>query len=530
MNNLNLNNEFSNTKLTEVCSLAEGGCGNLDGSWCCGCARDETGRLYQPEVCLKSEGGCGNRDSSWCCGCARDEDGRLYQPEVCKVSEGGCGNRDSSWCCRCLRVSRGRLFQPEVCKVSEGGCGNRDSLYICDCEITQNPPIQFSSPEYNSILTRETTLGYGCALTRSEPSPLWTPTPLSRQTTSSVGLSRQTTSSVGLSRQTTSSVGLSRQETSSVGLSRQETSSVGLSRQETSSVGLSRQETSSVGLSRLIAPAWRMSGSYTDNSYETSDEEQQDTFHTPTHSPLLQSQLLHPRPPLLTRQDTMGIGGSHNNDNNYDVYDEPVPSRLTRQECVGSLLNDDVKVERSMIVNLNGILVDLRSYDVPPNLKPGGDTPPPLDETHPPLDETPPPPPKHQPKLYRGFNNKQQAEDILPALRAWLVIQNDPDIDYEDEVWRDTRDAINDQMRRFVDDLDWWVLGAKGGPWEYCVETPDSFASTMGINDQNINYGSYKNENKGRFTERQIKLLYDTMMENTRVAMKFETRNNLFEF
>ena len=95
MNNINLNNEFSNTKLTEVCSLAEGGCGNLDGSWCCGCARDETGRLYQPEVCLKSEGGCGNRDSSWCCGCARDEDGRLYQPEVCKVSEGGCGNRDS---------------------------------------------------------------------------------------------------------------------------------------------------------------------------------------------------------------------------------------------------------------------------------------------------------------------------------------------------------------------------------------------------------------------------------------------------
>jgi len=155
-------------------------------------------------------------------------------------------------------------------------------------------------------------------------------------------------------------------------------------------------------------------------------------------------------------------------------------------------------------------------------LKPGGETPPLLDET--------PPPPEFQPKLYRGFNNKQQVMDILPVLRSWLVIQNDPDIDYEDEVWRDTRDSITDQMRRFVDDIDWWVLGAKGGPWEYCVETPESFASTMGINDPNINYGSYKNENKGLFTKRQIELLYNTMMENTRIAMKMETINKLFEF
>jgi hypothetical protein len=187
-----------------------------------------------------------------------------------------------------------------------------------------------------------------------------------------------------------------------------------------------------------------------------------------------------------------------------------------------------------MMVNLNGRLVDLRNTSQveiqiqPPNspdvpvLKPGGETPPPLDET--------PPPPEFQPKLYRGFNNKQQAMDILPTLRAWLVIQNDPDIDYEDELWRDTRDSIDDQTRRFVDPLTWWVLGGRGGPWEYCVETQESFASTMGMNDPCISYGSYKNENKGRFTQRQIKLVYDTMMENTRVAMKYETISELFKF
>jgi hypothetical protein len=228
----------------------------------------------------------------------------------------------------------------------------------------------------------------------------------------------------------------------------------------------------------------------------------------------------------------MGICGSHNNDNNYELYDEPFPSRLTRQVCDGSLFNVNdnfAKVERSTIVNLNGRLVDLsntcdidaklqsqppKSPEVP-ELKLGGETP---------------PLPEHYPKLYRGFNNKQQVMDILPTLRAWLVIQNDPDIDYEDEVWRDTRYMIDDQMRRFVDDIDWWVLGAKGGPWEYCVETPHRFASTMGINDPDINYGSFKNENKGRFTQRQIELLYNTMMENTRIAMKMETINKLFEF
>ena len=454
----------------------------------------------QNEVCPFAEGGCGNRDNSWCCGCARDETGRLYQPEVCLESEGGCGNRDSSWCCGCVRDETGRLFQPEVCEIAKGGCGNSDSLYVCDCDIGQNLPIPLSSPVHaRGGLTRETTMGYGCALTRSEPSPLWTPTHLTRQATiAPPSLTRQTTTSAGLTRQAT-----------------------------IAPPSLTRQTTTFD--TRLITPAWRMCGSYTDNSYEDSDEEQeqQDTFHTPTQSPQFP-----PRPPQLTRQDTIGICCSNNNDNNYDMYDEPFPSRLERQVCVGSSMNDKfVKVERSTIVNLNGRLVDLsqvghvetqhpNSPDVPV-LKPGGETPPPLDET---------PPPDHPPKLYRGFNNKQQDEDILPALRAWLVIQNDPDIDYEDEVWRDTRDAINDQMRRFVDDLDWWVLGAKGGPWEYCVETPDSFASTMGINDAYINYGPYKNENKGRFTERQIKLLYDTMMENTRVAMKFETINNLFEF
>jgi hypothetical protein len=292
-----------------------------------------------------------------------------------------------------------------------------------------------------------------------------------------------------------------------------------------------------------------------ENSNENSDEEQEeeDTFHTPVHSPLLNPMPSLPPPPPLTRQDSIGIRPpqlkrqdtigfqSYPNDD-YEIYDEPVPSRLTRQVCVGSSLPHDnqAKVERSMIVNLNGRLVDLRqqfdlengllqphnSPDVPV-LKSGGETPPPFDE--PSLDETPPMP-LYQPKLYRGFNNKQQVMDILPVLRAWLVIQNDPDIDYEDEVWRDTRDSITDQMRRFVDDIDWWVLGAKGGPWEYCVETPECFASTMGINDPNINYGSYKNENKGLFTKRQIELIYNTMMENTRIAMKMETINKLFEF
>ena len=85
-------------------------------------------------------------------------------------------------------------------------------------------------------------------------------------------------------------------------------------------------------------------------------------------------------------------------------------------------------------------------------------------------------------------------------------------------------------MRRFVDELDWWVLGAKGGPWEYCVETPERFASTMGMNDPYINYGPYMNENKGRFTQRQIKLVYDTMMENTRIVMKMETINKIKTF
>ena len=74
-----------NTNQNEVCPFAEGGCGNRDNSWCCGCDRDETGRLYQPEICPLAEGGCGNCDSSWCCGCARDDTGRLFQPEVCKV-------------------------------------------------------------------------------------------------------------------------------------------------------------------------------------------------------------------------------------------------------------------------------------------------------------------------------------------------------------------------------------------------------------------------------------------------------------
>ena len=437
------------------------------------------------EVCPLAEGGCGNRDSSWCCGCARDETGRLYQPEVCTLAEGGCGNRDSSWCCGCARDENGQLYQPEVCKVSEGGCGNRDSLYICDCN--QDLPIPLSSPVHPlpSRFTRETTMGYGCELTRSEPSPLWTPTPLTRQpTTAQPSLTRQPTTSSGLTRQAT------------------------------------------------IAPP-RLSREQTtfhtnDLGYEDSDEEQEmgDTFHTPVQSPSLPPSC----PPRLMRQETMGFQSSLY-DNNYDMYDEPFPSRLERQVCTGSSLSDNnfEKVERSMIVNLNGKLVDLRktgqveelqtqhpnSPDVP-ILKDGGETPPPM--------------PEFPPKLYRGFNNKQQAEDILPALRTWLVIQNDPDIDYEDEVWRDTRDSIHDQTRKFVDPLTWWVLGGKGGPWEYCVETPERFASTMGMNDPYINYGPYMNENKGRFTERQIKLVYDTMMENTRVAMKYETISDLFKF
>jgi hypothetical protein len=242
------------------------------------------------------------------------------------------------------------------------------------------------------------------------------------------------------------------------------------------------------------------------------------------------------------RQDTIGFQSSPYNDSDYDMYDEPFPSRLERQVSTGLPFSDDncEKFKRPMIVNMYGRLVDLgtlvdirntgeeqvftqhpNSPDVPV-LKPGGETPPPLDEI--------PPPPEFQPKLYRGFNNKQQVMDILPTLRAWLVIQNDPDIDYEDELWRDTRDSIDDQTRRFVDPLTWWVLGGKGGPWEYCVETQESFASTMGINDPHISYGSYTNENKGRFTQRQIKLVYDTMMENTRVAMKYETISELFKF
>jgi len=447
------------------------------------------------EVCPLAEGGCGNRDGSWCCGCARDDTGRLYQPEVCKVSEGGCGNRDISWCCGCARDETGRLFQPEVCKVSEGGCGNRDSLYICDCDcdIETELPIPLS---YNSRLTRETTMGYGCALTRSEPSPMWTPTPLSRQATTSCGLTRQATLAPPL-------------------------------------------------VPPLVPPRLMREQTYINNiRYEDSDEEHEydeekhDTFHTPNQSPKLPS--MPPpitRPPPLTRQDTMGICCSHNYDNNYDEYDEPFPSRLQRQVCTGSLVNENFRMaERSTIINLNGRIVDLRNTgDIqaslqiqPPNSpdipqpRPGGETPPPIDET--------PPMPNYYPKLYRGFNNKQQVMDILPVLRSWLVIQNDPDIDYEDEVWRDTRDSITDQMRRFVNDIDWWVLGAKGGPWEYCVETPECFASTMGINDPNISYGSYKNENKGLFTKRQIELIYNTMMENTRIAMKMETINKLFEF
>jgi hypothetical protein len=202
-----------------------------------------------------------------------------------------------------------------------------------------------------------------------------------------------------------------------------------------------------------------MRGSFiNDNSNENSDEEQEDTFHTPVHSPSLNPMPSLPppppltrqdsigiRPPQLKRQDTIGFQGYPNDD--YEIYDEPVPSRLTRQVCVGSSLPDDnqAKVERSMIVNLNGRLVDLRntgdiqaslqiqhhnSPDVPV-LKSGGETPPPLDETPPPLDETPPPldetpppldetppMPLYQPKLYRGFNNKQQAMDILPVLRS----------------------------------------------------------------------------------------------------------------
>lgn len=73
--------------MNEICSKAEGGCGNSDNEWCCGCKRNEDGQLYQPEVCPKTEGGCGNFDSRWCCGCKRNDLGRLYQPEVCPKSE-----------------------------------------------------------------------------------------------------------------------------------------------------------------------------------------------------------------------------------------------------------------------------------------------------------------------------------------------------------------------------------------------------------------------------------------------------------
>jgi len=49
------------------------------------------------EICSKAEGGCGNRDNEWCCGCKRNEDGRLYQPEVSPKAEDGyqCDNETS---------------------------------------------------------------------------------------------------------------------------------------------------------------------------------------------------------------------------------------------------------------------------------------------------------------------------------------------------------------------------------------------------------------------------------------------------
>ena len=262
------------------------------------------------EVCSLAEGGCGNRNNSWCCGCLRDESGRLYQPEVCSLVEGGCGNRDSSWCCGCLRDESGRLYQPEVCSLAEGGCGNRDCLYICDCEIDKKLP---TPPSYEF---------------HDESHIMWAP------------LSRQTTTSV-------------------------------------------------LGLSRLMT---KMRGSYSnDNSNENSDEEQQDTIQSPCHTPVCPPPPCHtpvcPPPPSLKRQDTIGIRGYHFNDNNYDMYDESVPSRLMRKGFVGSPLSDDNqdKYKRDMIFKLNGKLVELcsnnvlehlSSSDVPPNPKPGNETPP----------------------------------------------------------------------------------------------------------------------------------------------------------
>ena len=60
------------TKKLEICPIKQGGCGNTDSDWNCGCKVDDKGKLYQPEICPIEKGGCGNMDSSWCCGCSLD--------------------------------------------------------------------------------------------------------------------------------------------------------------------------------------------------------------------------------------------------------------------------------------------------------------------------------------------------------------------------------------------------------------------------------------------------------------------------
>ena len=39
----------TNDKPEQVCSRANGGCGNSDATWCCPCLEDEDGKLFQPD-------------------------------------------------------------------------------------------------------------------------------------------------------------------------------------------------------------------------------------------------------------------------------------------------------------------------------------------------------------------------------------------------------------------------------------------------------------------------------------------------
>lgn len=125
------------------------------------------------------------------------------------------------------------------------------------------------------------------------------------------------------------------------------------------------------------------------------------------------------------------------------------------------------------------------------------------------------------PRLVRGFNN-QELEHIHKVLRVWLQ-HNDPE--YEKR-----GDDITDlwYQRTCPEELDWWDLGAKTGPYDYDVNTLDEFISTLSLTEQEYYRDVDYETPKFKFSRKQAEMIYDTMMENTRILYEYDTVSQLF--